>query len=271
MGGKEIVRSPEELAKKAREESFDLQPADNIVEIARQAEERIEAVKKIKSLVLRMTNNMDWVDEGGRPYLQSSGAEKVAGLFGLSWKNLVSEKKVLPKGHYFYKYTGDFSAVSSNASRTIEAVGTRSSSDKFLCKGKTPEEVDEANVMKSAYSNCLANGITRLLGIRNITMQELAEAGIHPGSKVEFKKGGNSAPKTAGGNDNRKATEKQVNFIKKKAKGKGLPADALSNHLEMEGVKDIKDLPIGKVNKLLEWIDEQAKEMKKTDGKESLV
>ena len=48
------------------------------------------------------------------------------------------------------------------------------------------------DVKKSAYTNCIANGVSRLLGIRNMTWPELAEAGIlkENAGKVDYKKGG---------------------------------------------------------------------------------
>ena len=265
-----------------------LTPTDTIIEVAKRAEQRIEAVKKIKQLALKITNNNDWVNEGGKPYLQGSGAEKVGRLFGVNWQ--ISPDPVLdtaPDGHFQYTYEGTFTVGLAS----ITAIGIRGSRSPWFSRkpkkdknGKviyengekvkediSPEEIDKANVMKSAHTNCIANGVCRILGIRGFTMEELAQVGIYPGSKVEFKKGGSPAPKTTGGNGNRKATEKQVDLIEKTAKKKGLPEDAVANHLEMEGVKDIKDLPIGEVNKLLEWIEEKAKEMKEAEGKEGLV
>src|SRR5437879_3336498 len=59
---------------------------DRLIRIAEQAERRIDAVKRIKGLVLRVTNSADWVNQGGKPYLQGSGGEKVARLFGISWR-----------------------------------------------------------------------------------------------------------------------------------------------------------------------------------------
>lgn len=61
---------------------------DHLIEIAEHAEKRIEAVKKIKIMALRLTNSRDWTDQGGKPYLQVSGSEKVARLFGISWRFL---------------------------------------------------------------------------------------------------------------------------------------------------------------------------------------
>ena len=174
---------------------------DSLINIANKAEARIEAVKKIKGLSLRVTNYQDWVDQNGKPYLQTSGGEKIARLFGISWT--VEEPRTQQdgdEGHYMVTYKGIFTL--GNAS--IECIGTRSSKDGFFKKyekgtyvndkyvqGKElpPGSIDIGDVVKSAYTNLIGNGITRLLGIRNLTYDDLAESGIDVSkiTKVEYK------------------------------------------------------------------------------------
>ena len=164
---------------------------DSLINIANKAEARIEAVKKIKGLSLRVTNYQDWVDQNGKPYLQTSGGEKIARLFGISWT--VEEPRTQQdgdEGHYMVTYKGIFTL--GNAS--IECIGTRSSKDGFFKKYKDGKEqpagtIDIGDVVKSAYTNLIGNGITRLLGIRNLTYDDLAESGIDVSkiTKVEYK------------------------------------------------------------------------------------
>ncbi len=158
--------------------------SDSLIEVAQQAEKRIEAIKKIKQLVLAVTNEMDWVDQNGKPYLQASGAEKVARLFGISWRIDPPEIEHEEGGHFRYIYKGYFSL----GGVTIEAIGSRSSKDGFFKKYKyegnkrielPPSEIDRADVQKAAYTNLLGNGITRLLGIRNLSYDDLKAAGLH--------------------------------------------------------------------------------------------
>jgi hypothetical protein len=169
-----------------------------LVQLADQAEKRIDAMKKIKSIALKITNAHDWVDQNGKPYLQVSGAEKIARLFGISWQ--IDEPKIETGegGHYSYTFKGTFSL----AGATIDAIGTRSSADLFFAKydystgEKTalpPAAIDKGDVKKSAYTNLLGNGITRLLGIRNLTYEELDQyAGIKKESiaQIKYKKNG---------------------------------------------------------------------------------
>ncbi len=187
------------LAKTDKQEVVTPLNDDGLIVVAEQAEKRIAAMKKIKACALQMTNSNDWIDEGGKPYLQVSGSEKVARLFGISWRVSEPTFEVGEDGHYMYCYKGEFMMKGA----LIEAVGTRSSRDAFFSRKsewKTedgqkvkkkvdipPEKIDKANVMKGAYTNCIGNGITRLLGIRNLTWEELTAVGIKAATKVEFK------------------------------------------------------------------------------------
>jgi len=177
---------------------------DRLVALAEAAEKRIDAMSKIKKIALKVTNPHDWIDQNGKPYLQVSGAEKVGRVFGISWR--IDEPVLEPGegGHFGFTYKGYFTL----SGVTIEAIGSRSSKDGFFKKYgysqkdnegnnvKTelpPSEIDRGDVKKSAYTNCIGNGITRLLGIRNLTYEDLdAFAGITKGmlDKVAYKKNG---------------------------------------------------------------------------------
>ena len=155
---------------------------DTIIGIAENAERRIAAVNKIKLIALKVTNVNDWVDQNGKPYLQVSGAEKIARLFGISWTVEQQDKDIAGDGHVTFNYKGVFRM--GNAS--VEAIGTRASNDQFFSVRykdgarveRPPTEIDMADVKKSAYTNCIGSGITRLLGIRNMTWEELETSGI---------------------------------------------------------------------------------------------
>ncbi|MDD5008367.1 MAG: hypothetical protein PHC68_08175 [Syntrophorhabdaceae bacterium] len=166
---------------------------DTLVAVAEAAEKRIDAMVKIKRLALKMTGPQDWTDQGGKPFPWASGAEKIARLFGISWK--VSEPIMEHEegGHFSYTYKGTFTL----AGTPIEAIGVRSSKDGFFKKYKEGTElpvsaIDKGDVKKSAYTNLLGNGIMRILGMRNLSWADLEAAGIRQGdvSKVAFKKNG---------------------------------------------------------------------------------
>lgn len=147
------------------------------------AERNEKLAKKIKLLAIKQTNPKDWVDQDGKPYLQSTGAEKVARLFGISWRICKGypDKEIHKDdagSYYIYTCKGEFFM----GGNSIEAMGTCSQRDKFFGhKGgelKAESEIDVTNIIRKAVTNMEVNGITRILGIRNLTWEELAECGI---------------------------------------------------------------------------------------------
>ena len=152
---------------------------DRLIALAGEAEKRIEAMMKIKRITLGVTNSGDWIDQNGKPYLQVSGAEKVGRVFGLSWDvDKTPSVEESPDGHFTYIFRGTF--WWGNAKITAE--GSRSSKDPFFSKRKGEDvvtsEIDKRDVRMAAYTNCLGNGITRLLGIRNLTWEDVQGGGI---------------------------------------------------------------------------------------------
>ena len=230
---------------------------DNIIAVAAKAEERINAINKIKRISLRVTNHHDWVDQNSRPYLQASGSEKVARLFGISWRIDEPTMDLEKDGHFAYTYKGYFSISGT----TIEAIGTRSSKDPFFKKysystGKKIElpvsEIDKTNVKKAAYTNLIGNGITRLLGIRNLTYDDLKEAGINITkiTKVEYKLKGK--PQSQGSqvgtqgapamkDPDAPATEPQQKAIHAML-GKLDNKDEYTKHTEVSNILQLKDI-----------------------------
>jgi hypothetical protein len=154
---------------------------DYLIQIADQAERRIDAVIKIKKVALKVTNARDWTDQQGNPYLQVSGSEKIANLFNISWRIEEPRCEEEPDGHFTYSIKGEFSL----GGRTIEVEGTRSSKDGFFKKYDYPKDkprvelppsaIDKGDVKKAALTNLFGNGITRILGIRNLTWEDLQE------------------------------------------------------------------------------------------------
>ncbi len=219
---------------------------DFLIQVADQAERRVDAVMKIKRVALKVTNARDWTDQQGNPYLQVSGSEKIANLFNISWRidePIVDEES---GGHYTYSYKGYFSL----GSRSIEAEGSRSSRDGFFTQyhyeekeGKTEKKevsisdrTNKRDVKMAALTNLFGNGITRILGIRNLTWEDLKEfAGItkEQVTAIQYKKGGEKQPirepkEKKNGDQKPKDTETLITLIDnvtmkegKDTKGKG--------------------------------------------------
>lgn len=170
-----------------------------------EAEKRVEIMKRILGVAVKRTNPTDWVDQQGKPYLGASGCEKVAPLFGVKMEAVVNqrEEREDDKGKY-YIYT--FQARFWWKAGDIEAIGTCSSRDKFFAWDREAKafkplhDVDETNIKKAAYSNLMVNGVTRVLGIRSLTWDDLAQFGVNKEgvAKVEYNKGASSDPTTVG-------------------------------------------------------------------------
>jgi len=152
--------------------------ADNLIQMAESAEKRVDAINRIKRVALKVTNARDWTNQNGNPYLQVSGSEKVARLFGISWRIDEPQLTTEEDGHFSYGYKGYFTFGLA----TIEFEGSRGSKDPFFSKshGKDipPSEIDRNSVKKAALTNTIGNGVTRILGIRNLSWEDLKDAGI---------------------------------------------------------------------------------------------
>lgn len=158
---------------------------DNILYLAEKAEKYVTAMNKVMTAALMITSEKDWVLIGGSPYLQESGATKVARLLGISIQligNPVVEIDSL--GYKTFTYKAKFMLKD----QFIECEGSRSSKEDFFAgkddpekkkKKKKPDEIDERDVKMAAYTNCLNNGIKRLIpGLRNIDISKLKDAGL---------------------------------------------------------------------------------------------
>ena len=252
------------MTKNEETKETDVMPleANELVEIARGAEEAVEAVKKIITMALKVTSEKHWVNQAGRPYLQGDGAEGVANLFGISWNFIEKPYKVNEEdGNYRYECLLN---VRFKA-RSIEVIGARSTKDTFFRtrykynqstqkkeKYTLPiSEVDSADVLKSCITNAIGNGVTRILGIRNATWEMLKEAGLNVDKiqkisygKDDKKKGaqaGTQGATTTMKDPDAPATEPQQKAIHAML-GKLDNKDEYTKHTEVSNVLGLKDI-----------------------------
>lgn len=178
---------------------------DNILSIAERADKMVKAMNKIMDAALKITTGRDWCLIGGMPYLQETGASKVARLFGISWRicDGYPKQEINNAGYPTFTYRMQFTLNG----QTVECEGMRSAADEFFTgrNKKSPDEVDIADVKRSAYTNCLNRGIKTILpGLRNLDVTDLERAGIDIGKTggYTFKtgtKGGKSEEEKADG------------------------------------------------------------------------
>jgi hypothetical protein len=152
---------------------------DNILYLAEKAEKYIAAMNRIMDAALKITNELDWVLIGGKPYLQESGATKVARLFGISIQ-LIGNPTVTADAEGYKTFT--YKARFMLKDQFVECEGSRSASEDFFAgknRNKKPDEIDERDVKMAAYTNCMNNGIKRLIpNLRNIDVATLERAGL---------------------------------------------------------------------------------------------
>lgn len=175
---------------------------DNILYLAEKAEKYIDAMNRIMDAALRITNELDWVLIGGKPYLQESGTTKVARLFGISIQLIGAPTIEFDnEGYKTYTYKARFMLKD----QFIECEGSRGMKEDFFAKQKDkplkkPDEIDERDVKMAAYTNCLNNGIKRLIpNLRNIDVATLERAGIDVGkiNGYTFKEGSKGGAKAS--------------------------------------------------------------------------
>jgi len=138
--------------------------ATDLESAVQNAEKFVALQDNIRKMAVRVTNVNDWVDEGGNPYLQEKGAEKIAMAFGVSISNTNLEKEEAKddKGQYItYIYSG----TGSWQGRSVPQIGTCSSRDPFFGKKGGQllplSEVKLVDVRKKAYTNMLNRVIKR--------------------------------------------------------------------------------------------------------------
>lgn len=158
---------------------------DSILMLAEKADKYIAAMNRIMDAALKITNELDWVLIGGKPYLQESGATKVARLFGISIQLLGKPTVEFDnEGYKTYTYKARF-MMGGQGGSFIECEGSRGMKEDFFAKAgkdkplKKPDEIDERDVKMAAYTNCINNGIKRLIpNLRNIDVATLENAGL---------------------------------------------------------------------------------------------
>lgn len=217
----------------------------DVRELARTAKERVQALRELIDHALDVTDFWDWVIMGGgsdpKVYLTAAGAEKVARLFSVSWQITKKERhdRETSQGekYYFWEYTGVFKAGGIE----IVEMGTCSSRDQFFAKNKgewiPSADVDETNVMKAAYTNCITRGITGIIGLRNFPLSRLPGK-LKDAPRVTFD--GQSSGGKASGGGGRYKKQPQDDETKRKAKQIGAILLELHEGDEKAAIDDLE-------------------------------
>ena len=178
-------------------------PVD-VNKLIKNAQDREKLMHVVVKIAMESTNSRDFVDQQGNPWLQASGAEKIARRFGLWIGKPTITRHQSTSEYYYFRVEGP---IGFSQNECIHAIGNRSSKDKFFAKvddeWKPVDDVDIVNIEMAAYSNWIVNGITRFLGLRNMEWKELEQYGILPSkvTKVRYKTGSQYETWTQGQKD----------------------------------------------------------------------
>ena len=172
---------------------------DRFLEIEKEIdrlEKNIEFYNRIKTVSLKLTKPSDWIDQGGNPYLMDRGAENVAIAWGVDISDIkLKQEWAEDENGRYYAFIASGKAYSKKLGRYVEDIGVCSQRDRFfgMTKGglKPIEEVDMANIRRKAVTNLYTRLIKRVIGLMNVTFDDLKIAGIDIAkiSKIEYRGG----------------------------------------------------------------------------------
>jgi ribosomal protein S12 len=255
-----IETPPTEEVTLAKEAGIQIQPSKEEEPLLARLEQRVEIYDKIISLILKFTKPQDWMDFGGKPFLTSYGAERIRPHLGIKIlqadfqimrrKDKEGKEYELVVYHGLCQFRDDVFPAIGLASTKNTFYRSRKETDPETGKEVTVylpyEEVDISNIIQHAYSMMIRNAVTRVIGLRNLSWEQLEKAGlkIEDIPAVRFKR-----QKEAERNVGRKRKEKREE--EKKEEGK-----------KEEKVKMISEDQIRAIETLrsqLKWDEEQLK------------
>ena len=300
----EIVRVPvsevrasfeQELSDASRMTNVVDQDVESLQKLLDTAKKKGEVLKQFKTISLGQTNYRDWVNRSGKYSMTSTGAEKIRAIWGitisipkypkehkLAGQAMYPEKIMIPndpKSNYQYLMKG---VATSKVFGSIEdAEGSCSSKDSFFAVKRSSGgakynleliDIDEMFIRKAAISNFIVNAVTRLCGLRSVTTEELAEAGI----KAELVQSisYDSAGEKDGRTDEQKADSGKVPISEPQLRrAHALAAQAGVNEVEMKAwvqyhlkLDHLKDIPRSEYDRFCQWIEMERVERAKKES-----
>jgi hypothetical protein len=156
-----------------------------------------QSYQQLLKLAVKATFSSDWIDMGGKPYLQQSGVARIALRFGVSVKfdrdnqgNPLIMREDFEDEKYGKGYVYTVCGKAIVGDREFEAIGTASTQDQFLGmegKGESRKAValheSMQDAKKKAVTNFYNNAISQIIGIKGMSWDGLAQYGIGKGNK----------------------------------------------------------------------------------------
>ncbi|MCP3999100.1 MAG: hypothetical protein GY722_29155 [bacterium] len=143
---------------------------------------RADALVMVRKVALAQLVPSDFVLFGNKCYLQAQGATRLCGILGIAFPSDEELKERIideGDGEFTVMVTGK---VGSTVLKTTDfVIGSRSSTDKFYDKFDNDGariRPKRSDVIKAAYTNFRNRGYAGFLGVQNMTIEELKQAGF---------------------------------------------------------------------------------------------
>lgn len=173
----------------------------------RLVERQIELRSKLLMTAVKATKPHDWVDFGGKPYLEGEGGWRImSAVRGFKvGETIFSGDKEQIDGHYYVEAAtevewmgqttiglGDCSTIDSFFTGKDGDAGKLAAETKRTGNAQIAARLILGDAKKKARENSISRAVTELMGLKGLKWEDLAELGYGAstaGAKVEFKTG----------------------------------------------------------------------------------
>lgn len=161
--------------------AFPLLTKDKVKEL----KEQTELFKEAKNALLTCTNDHDWMDFGGNPYLTDSGIQNLCAVARIEFgaPEVEREKGKDEFGEYI-NFTCKLTGQWLMSGRRHPDIGTSSTRDAFFGveggKFKALAAINVGNVEKKSITNAQHRIVAKLLAIDGVSWEQLLKLGINP-------------------------------------------------------------------------------------------
>lgn len=163
-----------------------------------------ETRQRMIQICVKRSEPKDWVDFGGKPYLQGQGGQRIASVVGIEIGPPVWGDERWDGEDFFCDVSATFYWPLTGA--RVTEIGFCSTRDKFFaadsdnskynqclrqCNGDRHAAANmlRGEVRKKALSNCVGRGVSAVMGIKGLSWESLAKYGLTPeqsGGRVAF-------------------------------------------------------------------------------------
>lgn len=237
-------------------------------------EKGIEIYKRWVSACYRLTRESHWINHGTkenpRYSLQGPGAEALMNPLGISFDKYQPTREALEGGGYCYWVQGYME--SKVLRRHGYYLGYCDSRDPFFnARPGWKPETGQGDVQKSAVTNWITNGVTRLGGLRDPDPELLKAAGLNIDKIQVIEYGSGRTPSQS----NQGITEPQLKRLWAKCKATQVSEEAILAKIQKVYALDTmpaSDAEImhvvkrGDYEKLCDWADRGGKDLPNGNG-----